>query len=142
MATSKTLSRPQSAAKSKVKSAPKLNYDCGKCPGYCCSYPRIEVKDSDVERLAKHLKMSVEEVARKYTRMYDKSERILRQQKDEVYGKICRFFDTTERRCTVYEGRPSVCREYPNKSKCGYYEFIKFEREQQEDKTYLPMVRA
>jgi uncharacterized protein len=142
MATSKTVSRTQSATKSKAKVAPKLNYDCSKCPGYCCSYPRIEVKDSDVERLAKHLKMSIDDVARKYTRMYDKSERILRQQKDEVYGKICRFFDTTERRCTVYEGRPSVCREYPNKSKCGYYEFIKFEREQQEDKTYLPMVRA
>jgi uncharacterized protein len=138
MATSKSTSK----SNSKSAPAPKVFYDCTKCPGYCCSYPRIEVKDSDVDRLAKHLGMTTQEVARKYTRMYDKTERILRQQKDEIYGNICRFFDTTERRCTVYEGRPSVCREYPNKSKCGYYEFIKFERDQQEDKTYLPMVRA
>lgn len=126
----------------KSKPTPKAQYDCSKCPGYCCSYPRIEVKESDVERLAKHLGMNAQEVQRKYTRMYDKDERILRQKKDEIYGNICKFFDTEKRSCTVYEGRPSVCREYPNKSKCGYYEFIKFERSQQEDKTYLPTVRA
>ena len=27
-------------------------YDCMKCPGYCCSYPVIEVKDRDAERIA------------------------------------------------------------------------------------------
>lgn len=124
------------------KTTPKNKYDCSKCPGYCCSYPRIEVTDSDLERLAKHLKLGVLETARKHTKMYDKDERILRRQKDEIYGTICGFFDTEARRCTVYEGRPDVCRDYPNKTKCGYFEFIKFERSQQEDKTYLPTVRA
>ncbi len=36
------------------KTIPIVRYDCSKCPGYCCSYPRIEVKDRDVARLARH----------------------------------------------------------------------------------------
>ena len=65
-------------------------------------------------------------------------ERILRHQKDTVYGSICRFFDTTERRCTIYEARPGVCREYPNGSRCGYYTFIQFERKHQDDPDFIP----
>ena len=52
---------------------------------------------------------------------------------------ICRFFDTDARRCTIYEARPEVCRDYPTKSKCGYYEFIKFERKHQDDETFVPL---
>ena len=33
----------------------------------------------------------------------------------------------------VYEARPGVCRKYPESSRCGYYEFLKFERSQQDD---------
>ena len=79
----------------------RIRYDCSKCPGYCCSYPRIEVKDADVKRLAKHFELTLEQAQRKFTRLYKAdgvSERILRHQKDEVYGSMCRFFDTTERR--------------------------------------------
>jgi len=117
---------------------PAVRYDCSKCPGYCCSYPRIEVKDSDLKRLAKHFDLTPEEAARKFTRMYDKTERILRHQKDTVYGSICRFFDTDERRCTIYAARPSVCREYPDGPKCGYYDFLKFERKHQDDPDFIP----
>ena len=122
-------------------STPKLQYDCSKCPGYCCSYPRIEVKKRDLERLARHFGVSTEVAARRYTRIYDDEgtpERILRHQKDTVYGSICRFFDTTERRCTIYEARPTVCREYPNGSRCGYYTFIQFERKHQDDPEFIP----
>ena len=59
-------------------------------------------------------------------------------QKDTVYGSICRFFDTDERRCTIYEARPAVCREYPNGSRCGYYTFIQFERKHQDDPDFSP----
>ena len=124
-----------------TKPAPKLKFDCAKCPGYCCSYPRIEVKKSDVKRLAKHFDLSVEEAQRKFTRIYkddESEERILKHQKDEIYGSICRFFDTTERRCTIYTARPQVCRDYPNGNRCGYYEFIMFERKHQDDETFIP----
>ncbi|MEY2775933.1 MAG: hypothetical protein RLY30_31, partial [Pseudomonadota bacterium] len=51
------------------------------------------------------------------------------------------FFDTRERRCTIYEARPSVCREYPNGRRCGYFEFIQFERDQQDDHDFIPLRR-
>jgi len=123
------------------KPAPRIRYDCSKCPGYCCSYPRIEVKDKDLKRLAKHFELSVEEAERKFTRRYkddENDERILRHHKDEVYGTVCRFFDRTERRCTVYAARPDVCRQYPNGATCGYYGFIMFERRHQDDPDFIP----
>ena len=125
-----------------TKVAPKIQYDCAKCPGYCCSYPRIEVKNADLKRLAKHFDMPLAAAEKKFTRWYkddDGHERILRHHKDGIYGSICRFFDTDARRCTIYEARPAVCRQYPLKSKCGYYEFIKFERKHQDDESFIPL---
>ncbi len=121
----------------------KIHYDCSKCPGYCCSYPRIEVKKRDIERLAKHFELSFTEAKRRFTKEYkadEGTETILRHQKDDTYGTICRFFDTDERRCTIYTARPGVCRDYPNGSRCGYYEFIKFERSHQDDEDFVPNV--
>ena len=120
----------------------RIQYDCSRCPGYCCSYPRIEVKDADVTRLARHFSVDVEEARRRFTRTYRSDEgveRILRHQKDAVYGSICRFFDTQERRCTIYTARPAVCRQYPNGGKCGYYDFLKFERKHQDDPDFVPL---
>ena len=120
---------------------PRVRYDCSRCPGYCCSYPRIEVKAADVKRLAKHFDLTVEQAERRFTRLYKAeggAERILRHQKDEIYGTVCRFFDTEERRCTIYTARPAVCRQYPNGSRCGYYEFIQFERKHQDDPNFIP----
>ncbi|HET9949647.1 MAG TPA: hypothetical protein VFQ22_12040, partial [Longimicrobiales bacterium] len=62
-------------------------YDCLNCPSYCCTYPRIPVTKRDVARLAKHFGIS-ESVARKrFTKQgWTKRERVLRHQKDEVFG--------------------------------------------------------
>ena len=59
-------------------------YDCAKCPGYCCSYPLIEVGKRDIQRLAKHFDISYAQAETRYTR-FDKAEktRSLRQQEDE-----------------------------------------------------------
>lgn len=119
----------------------KIDYDCSKCPGYCCTYPRIEVRDKDLKRLARHFGVDLETAGRRFTHFYKDGEireRILRHQKDEVYGSICRFFDTEARRCTIYEARPSVCREYPDGRTCGYYTFIRFERKHQNDDSFVP----
>ncbi|MGE0314899.1 MAG: YkgJ family cysteine cluster protein [Lautropia sp.] len=129
------------AKKDKGTKVPKVQYDCSQCPGYCCSYPRIEVKDKDLKRLARHFGIDIEAAERKFTRRYrddDVDERILRHQKDDVYETICRFFDTDARRCTIYEARPDVCREYPDGKTCGYYTFLKFERKHQDDDTFIP----
>ncbi|HET7334016.1 MAG TPA: YkgJ family cysteine cluster protein [Rhizomicrobium sp.] len=108
-------------------------YDCSKCPGYCCSYPIIPINKKDVQRLAKHFDMSFEKARKKFTKSTKDDKYVMRRQKDEHFGKICQFFDTDERRCTIYHARPSTCRDYPHGNKCGYYEFLKFERDLQDD---------
>jgi uncharacterized protein len=119
----------------------KSRFDCLKCPGYCCSHSRIAVSDHDIERLARHFGLSVSEARKKFTYRYqtkEVDEQILRHQRDHIYKTICRFFDTEERRCTVYEARPNVCRRYPYGNSCGYYSFLKFERAHQDDEDFIP----
>ncbi|HTE42749.1 MAG TPA: YkgJ family cysteine cluster protein [Steroidobacteraceae bacterium] len=119
----------------------KLKFDCTKCPGYCCSHGRVAVSDFDIERLAKHFKISGAQARERFTYPYktkDADETILRHHKDHIYTSICKFFDREERRCTVYEARPNVCRRYPYGNQCGYYDFLKFEREHQDDPDFIP----
>ncbi|MGL4496168.1 MAG: YkgJ family cysteine cluster protein [Beijerinckiaceae bacterium] len=111
-------------------------YNCLKCPGFCCSYPVIPINKTDIKRLGKHFGLGFEAAEKKFTKQRGK-ERILRRHADPVYGKICRFFDTEERRCTVYEARPGVCRQYPASNRCGYYDFLSFERKHQGDKDFV-----
>ena len=116
-------------------------FDCLKCPGYCCSHPRIEVTENDIKRLARHFDLSVATTKERYTwhfKTKDADEQILRHHKDHVYKSVCRFFDRDERRCTVYEARPAVCRKYPYGNQCGYYDFLKFERKHQDDEAFIP----
>lgn len=114
-------------------------YDCTKCPGYCCSYEYIIVTKNDVKRLGKRFGLTPEEAEKKFTREVKDYGRILKHRKDTVYKTICRFFDQKERRCTVYEHRPGVCREYPDTRKCGYYDFLKWERKHQQDESFVPL---
>jgi hypothetical protein len=114
------------------------SYDCSKCPGYCCSYPMIEVSRADIARLAKHHGLDHETASDRFT-LYDKGEKLrsLRKRKDEHFGSVCRFLDPKLRRCTVYEARPEACRGYPYSKTCGYYQFLKFERKLQDDRTFV-----
>jgi uncharacterized protein len=113
-------------------------YDCDKCPAYCCSYPRIGVSKRDIARLARHFSIGAAEAKRRFTKAgEDKGEIILRHQKDGIFGTVCRFLDTATRRCTVYEARPKVCRAFPGSVRCGYYDFLTFERRHQEDEEYV-----
>ena len=112
-------------------------YDCLNCPGYCCSYPVIALKKKDIARLAEHFDMSLEKAEAKFTRDDHGHKRIMKRKKDEHFGRICQFFDTEARRCTVYEARPEICRVFPAEKKCGYYDFLEFERRHQEDDTHV-----
>tara|TARA_A100001011_G_C14002313_1_gene711937 strand:- start:32 stop:421 length:390 start_codon:yes stop_codon:yes gene_type:complete len=124
----------------------KKNYDCLNCPGYCCSYARIAVSKKDIKRLAKFFEMNFVKAKKKFTKSYKfKNENnktineiILRHRNDSIFKSTCQFLDKKSRSCNVYEARPDVCREYPDSKRCGYYEFLKFERKQQEDKSYVP----
>src|SRR5450432_11538 len=108
-------------------------YDCLKCPAYCCSYDRIIVNGHDVRRLVKHFSITAEQAIDRFTKLVE-NERVLRHQKDEIYGSICMFIDKETRRCSVYKARPGVCHEYPDRPHCGYYDFLTWERRHQDDK--------
>lgn len=135
-----SLSQPPSdplpaAAAPALKPVKRLQYNCAKCPGYCCSYPIIDVTPRDIRRLARHFGLEPEIAEARFTRPHEKK-RVMRRKDDTVFGRICRFFDTGKRRCTIYEARPAVCRTYPE-GRCGYYDFLSFERKLQDDKNWV-----
>jgi len=117
-------------------------FTCSKCPAYCCSYEHIEVTDRDLERLARHFELPAAEAERRFTRRVDGGEtRIMRHRKDPVFGSVCRFLDAATRQCSIYDGRPSICRHYPGTARCGFYDFLSSERRAQEDPDYVPIFR-
>jgi Fe-S-cluster containining protein len=109
-------------------------YNCLKCPGFCCSYEIIPLKERDLERLAKHFGVSKRVAKKRYTVARDDEPITMRRKADTHFGHICQFFDTDARRCTIYEARPGICRSYPGDGRCGYYDFLSHERRIQEDK--------
>ncbi len=120
------------------KKPPKVSFNCNKCPAYCCTYPRICVTKRDIERLAKHFDLPVAKAAERFTKKgHEKGEIILRHQDDEHFGTACRFLDSTTRQCTIYEARPAICRDFPGTRRCGYYDFLTFERRALEDPDYI-----
>jgi hypothetical protein len=118
----------------------KASYSCAKCPAYCCSYPEIEVTPRDIQRLARHLGLDYAQAEERFTKL-DPGERIrlLRHRRDTVFATVCAFLDPKSRRCGVYDARPAVCRGYPESSRCGYYEFLRFEREHQDDPEFIAL---
>ena len=60
----------------------------------------------------------------------------MRRKADQHFGRICQFFDTRKRRCTIYAARPETCRSYPG-GRCGYYDFLSFERRAQNDPEFV-----
>jgi uncharacterized protein len=116
---------------------PKKKYDCLKCPGYCCSYPIIEVKDRYAKQIAKHFGLTLKEAEKKFFRKDKDHGRVMARKEDQHFGKICTFFDTDKRRCTIYEVRPFTCRDFPGDDNCGYWDFLAFERIAQKDRKWV-----
>ena len=112
----------------------RVQYNCNKCPAYCCTYDEIEVSRFDIGRLARHFGLAYKVAEERFTK-YDakKDIRLLRHKQDRIFDTACMMLDQKTRKCTVYDVRPRTCRKYPESSRCGYYEFLKFEREQQGD---------
>jgi len=116
-----------------------LHYKCDKCPAYCCTYSEIEITQRDVERLARHFGVDPDTAERRYVKIGSKGKVLLRHRRDVIFDSACMFLDQEKRQCTVYDARPGVCRKYPDSSRCGYYDFLKFEREQQGDEKMVAL---
>ena len=128
-------------AKTLTDDQPRTYFDCTKCPAFCCSvYDRVDVTRRDITRLAKHFGVSFETARRRYTKQWE-NERILRKVEDTIFPETCMFLDQEKRGCTIYHARPGVCREYPDRARCVYYDVLQFERRQQADETVVPLVQ-
>ena len=94
----------------------------------------------DIERLARHFGITYGQAEERFTKLDGVEKvRLLRHHKDKVFDSVCVFLDRDKRRCTVYESRPGVCRSYPESQRCGYYEFLKFERAHQGDPKFIAL---
>lgn len=115
----------------------RILYNCSTCPAYCCSYDRIEISKRDLLRIARHFGVSYKQAEKRYTKIAW-GDRVLRHKKDYIFKHVCEFLDLEERRCTIYDARPSVCRGYPDSPRCGYYDFLHAERQRQGDDEFIP----
>lgn len=121
-----------------MKKSKKIKFDCSQCPGWCCSYERIRVTPADLEVLADHFECEEEDVKKESLDFID-GEWFLRHRNDDVFKSICVFFDRTKRQCGIYDARPVVCHKFPWQRTCGYYDFLKFEREMMGDEEFIPL---
>ena len=120
---------------------PRVYFDCNKCPAFCCSiYERVAVTKRDINRLAKHFGVSFDEARERYTADFE-GERVLKRVKDVIFERTCAFLDQKTRGCTIYHARPAVCRSYPGRSRCAYYDVLRFERIQQGDENVVPLIK-
>jgi len=118
-----------------------IKYDCDKCVAYCCSiYDRVQVTQRDIRRLAAHFRLLPDVASQRFTKLFGK-ERILRRKADRLFGQACMFLNQETRKCTIYHARPVVCREFPDTSRCAYFDLIEFERKQQDDPDVIPLVK-
>jgi Fe-S-cluster containining protein len=125
-----------------VNGLKKLKYDCDKCVAFCCSiYDRVQTTPRDIRRLAAHFNLTPEVATIRFTKLWGKKERILRRKVDPLFGEACMFLNQDTRKCTIYHARPAICRDYPDTSRCAYYDLLQFEREQQDDPDVIPLVK-
>ncbi len=79
--------------------------DCLSCANCCKSAPPI-VSKKDIKRIAKFLKTTPKQIERQY---------VIEDFSGEMSFKSipCQFLDE-QNYCTIYEARPSACRDFPH----------------------------
>jgi uncharacterized protein len=80
--------------------------DCRQC-AECCRVTEVEISDRDVERLAKHLRISKEKFLQEYSQTGEDGDRILWRSEAG-----CVFLAGND--CMVYEARPADCERFPH----------------------------
>lgn len=80
--------------------------DCLTC-GNCCRTTSPIIRERDLDRLAKHLRVKPGALIDAHLRMDEDGDWVFR-------GAPCPFLDLEDNRCSVYEQRPQACREYPH----------------------------
>lgn len=79
--------------------------DCLTCAN-CCKTTSPIFYDTDIERLAKELRIKAVDFADKYLKVDEDGDQVLK-------SSPCPFLGS-DNYCSVYEARPKACREYPH----------------------------
>ena len=79
--------------------------DCLECAN-CCKTTSPIFYQTDIERVAKSLRMKPGDFIEKYLKIDEDKDYVLK-------SSPCPFLDS-ENYCSVYEDRPKACREYPH----------------------------
>lgn len=89
--------------------------DCLQCAN-CCKTTSPVFYDRDIDRLAKHLKMKSVEFIAQYLYIDEVGDYVLK-------TAPCPFLDY-ENYCTVYDNRPTACKEYPHTNRKRFYQIL------------------
>lgn len=86
--------------------------DCTRCAN-CCKTMIVKLDESDVNRIAQHLGLAPSEFVDRFLEPAEQQgDFIMRQRPCPLLG--------ADNRCTVYDVRPTECREYPHTDKPGF----------------------
>ena len=87
---------------------------CEACGGNCCigESGYIWINKQEIEFLAKHLKITLDELRVKYLNKIGYKYSIKEVQLGEN-NYACTFFDLNKKQCSIYEARPVQCRTFP-----------------------------
>ena len=89
-------------------------HTCSTCEGTCCigESGYIWISQTEIEKLASLLNLSVQEVGLQYLMKVGYKYSI----REKIIGEnnyACIFFDLEKKCCSIYEARPSQCRTFP-----------------------------
>ena len=90
-------------------------FDCLACAN-CCKTIGPRLRDKDIERLAKHLKLKTKDFINQYVLTDEDGDFIFK-------GHPCPFL-MNDNYCMVYENRPKACREYPHTDRKRFYQIL------------------
>ncbi len=89
--------------------------DCLAC-GNCCKTTSPMFHRKDVDRIAKHLKMTVSNFSEKYLRIDSDGDTVLK-------SSPCTFLGS-DNYCSIYDVRPKACREYPHTNRKDMHQIL------------------
>jgi Fe-S-cluster containining protein len=89
--------------------------DCLACAN-CCKTTSPTFYERDIDRLSKHLKIKPSDFITQYLQIDEDGDYVLT-------TAPCPFLDY-ENYCTVYESRPTACREYPHTNRKRFYQIL------------------
>lgn len=87
---------------------------CESCKGNCCigESGYIWISTNEIQILALQLNLSVEELKNRYLNKIGYKYSI-KEVKLDSNNFACCFFNLEEKKCSIYEARPSQCRTFP-----------------------------